>query len=112
MQLSLSSRWSPFSSPDAVDSSRPGGDTTGRLLSLLARYSQVGIVVHCTLHTTHWTLHAAHWTLHAGHWTLDTGYWTHCRLESEPGSIALLPECDLELLAEMDTQALPPTFPR
>ena len=94
MQLSLSSRWSPFSSPDAVDSSRPGGDTTGRLLSLLARFSKVGIVVHWTLNTQHST------------------HTVHFRLESEPGSIALLAECDLELLAEMDTQALPPTFPR
>jgi len=34
------------------------------------------------------------------------------RLEAEPGSIALLAEVDLELLAEMDTSALPPTFPR
>jgi len=34
------------------------------------------------------------------------------RLEAEPGSIALLAEVDLELLAEMDCSALPPTFPR
>ena len=34
------------------------------------------------------------------------------RLEREPGSIALMAEVDLELLAEMDCSALPPTFPR
>jgi len=34
------------------------------------------------------------------------------RLEAEPGSIALMAEVDLELLAEMDCSALPPTFPR
>jgi len=34
------------------------------------------------------------------------------RLEGEPGSITLMAETDLELLAEMDTGALPPTFPR
>eukprot|EP00090_Calanus_glacialis_P047076 TRINITY_DN9547_c0_g1_i1.p1 TRINITY_DN9547_c0_g1~~TRINITY_DN9547_c0_g1_i1.p1 ORF type:complete len:211 (-),score=97.42 TRINITY_DN9547_c0_g1_i1:453-1085(-) len=34
------------------------------------------------------------------------------RLESEPGCIALMAEVDLELLAEMDCNSLPPTFPR
>jgi len=34
------------------------------------------------------------------------------RLESEPGCIALMGEMDLELIAEMDCSALPPTFPR
>jgi len=34
------------------------------------------------------------------------------RLEAEPGCIALMGEADLELLAEMETGSLPPTFPR
>jgi len=70
MLLYAGERWSPFSSPDAVDSTGGAGDNMTRLLCLLAR------------------------------------------LEAEPGCIALMGEADLELLAEMDTTSLPPTFPR
>merc|ERR1712012_683250 len=70
MLLYAGERWSPFSSPDAVDSAVDGGDNMARLLCLLTR------------------------------------------LETEPGCIALMGETDLELLAEMETNSLPPTFPR
>jgi len=70
MLLYAGERWSPFSSPDAVDSVGGAGDNMARLLCLLTR------------------------------------------LEVEPGCIALMSEADLELLAEMDTNSLPPTFPR
>jgi len=70
MLLYAGERWSPFSSPDAVDSAVGGGDNMARLLCLLTR------------------------------------------LETEPGCIALMGETDLELLAEMETNSLPPTFPR